>query len=338
MLSRILIVGLGSIGKRHLKIARELYPEIEIAVFRHKTGKICPKGANFVFSNISDAKKFNPDIVVISNPASKHIEVAKVFAQVGAHLFIEKPLSISSEGVLDLLKMCNEKNVKLITGYNLRFSKSLRKFKSLVDQGYIGDIWTIRCEVGHYLPYWRKTDDYTKSVTAKRDLGGGVLLELSHEIDYINWIFGKILWVQGHLSNQSNLKMDVEDSANLIFGLSGKKSGRIITAALNMDCIRRDRTRVCIVIGESGSLKWDGVRNCVESWSNDSKEWEEVYCDISSIDETYYSEWADFISAIDNNRDPLVNGEEALKVLNIIEASKKSSDDRKLIDVEYLKY
>jgi len=337
MLSRILIVGLGSIGKRHLKIARELYPEIDIAVFRHRIDEVCPEGANFIFSSISDAKKFNPDIVVISNPASNHIEVAKVFAQIGAHLFIEKPLSISSEGVPDLLTMCNEKNVKLLTGYNLRFSKSLRKFKSLIDNGFIGDIWTIRCEVGHYLPYWRKSSDYTKSVSAQKDLGGGVLLELSHEIDYINWIFGKILWVQGHLSNQSNLKMDVEDSANLIFGLSGKKSGKVITASLNLDCIRRDRTRVCVVIGESGSLKWDGVRNCVESWPSDSKEWKEVYSDISSIDETYYAEWADFISSIDNNCDPLVNGDEALKVLNVIEAAKKSSDIRKLIDVEYAK-
>ena len=98
----------------------------------------------------------------------------------------------------------------LAIGYNLRFLSSLQKFKSILDDKIIGDVWSVRSEVGQFLPSWRPNSDYRKGVSAQYALGGGVLLELSHDIDYLRWIFGEVAWVQAVLAQQSDLEIDVE--------------------------------------------------------------------------------------------------------------------------------
>ena len=130
----------------------------------------------------------------------------------------------------------------------------------------MGDLHSVRCEVGHYLPYWRTNTDYRKSVSAQKILGGGVLLELSHEIDYLIWIFGSISKVNAFLTRHSSLEIDVEDTAYLRLELSNTHQEHNPFAILTMDFIRSDSTRACYAIGSEGTLKWDGISNCVEFW------------------------------------------------------------------------
>ena len=259
MIKRILIVGLGSIGKRHLRLARELLPNADIRVLRHKTASEVPEFSNGCFFSIEEAIAFAPQIAVIASPAPFHIPTAQALAEVGVHLLIEKPLSASLNGVMQLLETCQKQGTVLLTGYNLRFLPSLQRFRDLLGESVIGKVLSVRCEIGQYLPSWRPDNDYRQGVSARRELGGGVLLEISHELDYLRWIFGEVEWVKATLSHQSSLEIDVEDTAHLTLGFAPAVNGHQLIGSVNLDFIRHDTTRLCTAIGANGSLRWNGL-------------------------------------------------------------------------------
>jgi len=191
MFSRILIVGLGSIGKRHKELVHQLFPNAAVEVLRMREKTIPIDSGSEFLTTIQDAREFSPEIAVLSTPSTTHISLALDLAKGEAHLLIEKPISQSSEGVLELIEECAKKGIALMVGYNLRYLKSLQEFRRHVSEGLIGKPLSVRCEVGQHLPNWRPNEDYRKSVSARSELGGGVMLELSHEIDYLRWKLSK---------------------------------------------------------------------------------------------------------------------------------------------------
>lgn len=323
-ISRILIVGLGSIGKRHLRLLRSLMPNADIKVLRHKITDGISQDSNDYFFCIEDAIIFAPQVAVIASPAPFHMKVAQKLAEVGVHLLIEKPLSTSLDGISELIEVCKQKNLVLSTGYNLRFLQSLQYYKKVLDEGVIGKVLSVRCEVGQYLPSWRLKTDYRESVSAKRDLGGGVLLELSHELDYLRWIFGEVGWVKATLSKQSDLEIDVEDTAHLILGLMQKSSKKNLICSVNLDFIRHDTTRLCTAIGERGSLRWNGLTSQITLYESGGKEWRELLHSPHLPDDSYLAELSCFIDCVTNNKIPPISGEDGLKVMKIIDAAYKS--------------
>lgn len=326
-IERILIVGLGSIGKRHLRLAQKLLPNANIHVLRHKPVTVSSDITSNYFFNIEDALAFKPQVVVISNPAPFHIATAQAFAKIGAHLLIEKPLSISTAGVAQLLETCRQHQSILLIGYNLRFLTSLQQYRNLLlNQNIIGKVLSVRCEIGQYLPTWRPDSDYRQSVSAQQKLGGGALLELSHELDYLRWLFGEVDWVKAVLSKQSNLEINVEDSAHIILGFMPENtSGQQLIATVNLDFIRHDTIRLCTVIGEKSSLRWNGLTGKVTIYDTDRNEWSEVFGCSHQRDDSYIAEWLHFIECINHSKIPLITGEDGLNVLEIIEAVHLSS-------------
>ena len=131
LINTVLIVGLGSIGRRHVGIIQSIFPNINIIVFRHKkcnSDDIKLLGLHKCVTSVDDAIKLNPQAAIISNPASRHLEIAKRLATKGINLLIEKPISDSSKGVQELIDICYANEAKLMTGYNLRFLPSLMFF------------------------------------------------------------------------------------------------------------------------------------------------------------------------------------------------------------------
>ncbi len=332
-INRVLIVGLGSIGKRHLRLARELLPAADIWVLRHQPSDEIPEFANGCFFVLGDALAFLPHIAVIATPAPFHLVTAQALAKAGVHLLIEKPLSTSTDGVKHLIKTCKDQRTVLLAGYNLRFLPSLQRFRELIGEGVIGDISSVRCEIGQYLPSWRPETDYRQGVTANQRLGGGALLELSHEIDYLCWIFGDVEWVFSILSRQSGLEIDVEDTAHLILGFSPQLDGNQLIATLNLDLIRHDTTRTCLAIGEKGSLRWDGLTGKVMVYRAGEKTWCELFSHQHLRDDSYLSEWQDFLGCVFDSTTPMVTGEDGLKVLEIIEAARDSAASSRRVHV-----
>ena len=326
MISRVLIVGLGSIGQRHLRLARKLLPDADIRVLRRQATSEVPEYSNGCFSRIDEAIAFAPQIAVIANPAPFHIDTAQALANAGVHLLIEKPLSDSLKGVGKLLETCHEQGTVLLIGYNLRYLPSLQRFRDLLGERVIGKVLSVRCEIGQYLPSWRPDSDYRHGVSARHDLGGGALLELSHELDYLRWIFGEVEWVKATLSRQSGLDIDVEDSAHLALGFVSASDGQRLIGTVNLDFIRHDTTRLCTAIGESGSLRWNGLTGVVEHFEAGAKEWHELFRYKRQRDDSYLAEWEHFLQCVNAKATPLVSAEDGLKVLQIIDAARHSSE------------
>ena len=304
-----------------------MFPKVDIRALTSKSLNKIKYDLNGTLNNIDEAIKFNPDFAVIASPSSNHIEVSTKFAINKIHLFVEKPLSNKSDNVEDFLYLCKKNKILLQVGYNLRYAKSLKFFKKMLQDNIIGKIYSIRCDVGQYLPNWRTDKNYSKLVSAKKDLGGGVLLELSHELDYIRWIFGEIEWVTAYVNKLSDLDIDVEDTAHITLGIKKLDNTDNKVVNLNMDFYRHDVTRKCLVIGKNGSLKWDFIKGIVQNFDKNKNKWITLYKTKNEIDETYINQWKDFIININSKKYPLTSGKDGLKVLRTIEAIKTSSYD-----------
>lgn len=329
MTQRVLIVGYGSIGQRHLRIVRETSPQSDVRVLRREPGATAA-GADGCFSSLDEALAFAPQVAIIANPAPFHVRVALALARRGCHLLVEKPLSDTPEGVSELLTAAEECGIVLQVAYNLRFSPSLRDFRKWVHSVRVGRILSIRCETGQHLETWRPGTDYRLGVSACRDLGGGVLLELSHELDYLRWIFGDIDWVGAWMGRQSALEINVEDTAHLLLGVRNNRAALNAcgpVASLSLDFLRRDTTRRCIAIGEVGSLAWDGITGSVKLLGGASSAEPEVLSAQPPVrDETYREQWWHFLSCIENKSSPLVGGSDGLAVLELVKAARQSME------------
>lgn len=334
MSERILIVGLGSAGTRQLRLAKMKFPDCEIKVLRSSTSDIREVKENDLIQSLKEVAAFKPSLAMICSPSPFHVEIAQYLAGIGAHILIEKPISNSTAGIKELINTCRQNSLALMTGYNLRYLESLIYFRDCIVTGKIGKIQSIRCEVGQYLPDWRPDKDYRTTVTARRELGGGALLELSHELDYLQWIFGSAEWVSAVISKQSNLEIDTEDSAHLVIGFSDQKLGYTTIGNLNIDLYRHDKTRNCLVIGECGSMKWDAILDRVLIYSPTSAEWEIVFQGNSNLEESYLHQLDEFVNASENLNCCGATGVDGLRVLELIESAWKSSNSRSQIVIE----
>jgi len=328
MLERLLVVGLGSIGTRHIRLARSLLPELRIVVLRHQLVAAPPEvpGVERCVGTMAEALAFRPQAAVIANPASHHLEVAQVLAENGVHLLIEKPLSDSAAGVADLLEIGRARGLTVMIAYNLRFMPSLRRFRELIQENIVGKILSVRVEAGQYLPTWRPGSDYRTGVSARRDLGGGVLLELSHEVDYLQWIFGEIAWVKATCVRRSSLEIDVEDTAFLTLAFTGGQGTDQLVASVVLDFVRHDTTRQCTVVGETGTVRWNAVAGTVERFSAGGKEWIDLFRHVAQRDETYLLEWGHFLRCLADGTPPPIGAADGLAVLRVVDAARQAAE------------
>jgi predicted dehydrogenase len=332
---KILIVGLGSIGLKHLVVIRKCLPRVKImALSKSVDPNNMPTGLDGVLRSQLDAIGFAPDLTIIANPASFHISTAMEFAKINSHLLIEKPISDSPKEVKDLISECERRQLKLQVGYNLRFFPSLQKFKNELQNNKIGSTYIVQSEVGQYLPDWRPRADYKTSVSAQKRLGGGVLLELSHEIDYITWIFGQPKWVSGYITKVSNLKIDVNDVALINFGM---ENGSIIN--LNLNFLRHDPKRICEVICENGILKWDGIEQSTTYFERTSRKWKNLHKKKYHFNDSYERQFLSFLASIDTNTlctDLGATGYDGLRTLDIVSSIEKSDKlNGERVSIEY---
>jgi predicted dehydrogenase len=331
---KALIIGLGSIGRRHLANLRMIEPSADITVWRQHSKpeeKLTSSSfeADRIVYSMEDALNAKPDFAVIASPAAFHVETAIVLALNGIQMLVEKPLSDKLEGVDDLLRLCRERNLLLAVAYHLRFSHSLQVVRKAVLDGKIGRIMSIHAEVGQFLPEWRPAADYRASVSARRALGGGVVLELSHELDYVRWLVGEVKTVAAEVGRLSDLEIDVEDTAEIILRFH---NGAIGTVHLNM--AQRVMTRTCRIVGTEGTLIWNALSHQVQLFSSESKEWSELHAsDSQPSNEMYVSEMQHFLRCVRYGESPVVSGTDGRRVLEIALAVKESSRTRRFVEL-----
>jgi len=321
MLNCLAIVGLGSIGRRHLRLISEIRPDIKIIVVRSGHGSACDeeKMAVKITDSIGDAIKEGIQAAIISSPATLHLKQSLELAKNGIHLLIEKPISHTSDRVKELLKIVNENRITTMVGYVLRYDLGAIKFKNWLDNKIKGKILHARIECGSYLPDWRLDQNYRKTVSALPELGGGVLLELSHELDYLHWFFGNPVDVQAQIRNSGTLDINVEDQADLLIT---SKQGYPITVQIDFN--RRHIERKCKVLTTEGELIWDAVNKNV-TWKGVNKE-QSKYEYNNERNSIYRKQLEVFFDCIENDNDPIVTVKDGINVISLIDAVRNASE------------
>jgi predicted dehydrogenase len=250
---KFLIVGYGSIGRRHFQNLKRLGEEDLLFL---RTGKSTLEDQELdsipVEQNLRGAIQHRPDAAIIATPTAKHLEVAIPLAEEGISLMIEKPISHSMDGIDELMDAVNSARGKILIGYQFRFHPSLIFIKKTLEEGLIGEPLSVRSHWGEYLPGWHPWEDFRTSYSARRDLGGGVVLTLSHPIDYLRWMFGCADSVTAEVAPASSLALDVEDHAELIIQFS---SG--VLASVHLNYFQKPPEHSLVILGTEGSLHWE---------------------------------------------------------------------------------
>jgi predicted dehydrogenase len=258
---------------------------------------------------------------VIASPAPFHLEAALALAREGVHLCIEKPLSDRLDGVDELLAVCNRTRAALLVAYNFRFCRSLQIVHSAIAAGRIGRVLSLRAEVGQFLPDWRPGRDYRQGVSARRSLGGGVLLELSHEFDYARWLAGEVATVSAYAARVSDLEIDVEDLAEITLGF---ESGAV--GSVHLDMVSPTPTRACRFVGSIGVIEWNAIAGEVRLFSKSDGQWRNLQ-QPGSIDrnEMYLEEMRHFLACAAGDEAPQVSGLDGKRALELALAARESS-------------
>jgi predicted dehydrogenase len=320
---QILVIGCGSIGERHIRNLCSLGLS-DIGAVDPLATRLDTVARNYdvrPHGSLQAGLEKKPDAVLVCTPPHSHIPVAKQAVSAGCHVFIEKPLSNTLDGVDEFLADAAVRGRIVYVGYNLRFHTGLRRLKQRLDEDVIGRPMNFRAEFGQYLPDWRPKQDYRQSYTAHAALGGGILLDASHELDYVRWLGGEVESVSCVAGKFSGLEIDVEDMAEITLRIKGN-----VIADVHLDCLQREYVRACKVVGEKGTLIWD-MKQGVRHYDASTAKWEDEPI-APDPNDMYVEEMKHFVSCVRGEASPLVDGVTGKRVLEIALAAKKSSRER----------
>jgi predicted dehydrogenase len=250
---RVLVIGTGSIGRRHIDNLRDIDPATHFVLLRdgaREDDYSRGLGADVV-GTIADALAATPTLAVLANPSDRHAEVLVPLLEAGVATFVEKPIVIAADDVRRLETLSGAAPTQV--GCVLRFLPSLRRAKSWIDAGRLGRVVRAGFEVGQYLPDWRPAQDYRRSYSADRQRGGGVVLDLVHEIDLACWLLDDELALVGACGGTlSHLEITSEDVAALLL-----QTPEGAPATIQLDYVSRMPVRRLSIVGDLGTVTWD---------------------------------------------------------------------------------
>ena len=317
-ITKAVVVGLGSIALRHRRNLKLLFPEVLIIAVP-ASGRVSNQNVEFadkIILTLEGAIKEKVDIAIVASPAPFHLIHAKLLLLAGIPSLIEKPVTSNLQDAQELIRIHNETGTPTAVGYCLRYMPSSIKMKELLGQNIIGNIYNAFVSVGQYLPDWRPSKDYKNSVSAKKSLGGGALLELSHEIDYIQWLLGSMEVQYAQLRSSSELNLEVEELADVVL-----VSDVGTVCNIHLDFLQKKVSRTCSFIGEKGRLDWDLLSNTIVLHTGEGSEvlFSEVDWDSNQM---YLSLLTDFLDLVAGRENSSIDLEQATKTIELIESVK----------------
>ncbi len=326
---KALFVGLGSIGQRHLNNFMDIAGDMaEILVYRETDRNVLIKNGigtpclslqhhyGFIqVGSLDDGLNEMPDIVFITNPSSRHLDTALKSARSGCNLFIEKPLSHTLHGLDELLMTVNSGGLIATVGYQTRFHPCYKLVFQILSENKYGDLKSASFEWGTFLPSHHPYEDYRQGYAARKSMGGGVVLGLSHEIDLMCSIWGqpeKLFAIGGKLGS---LSMDAEDTVSVLMGF--KRNKRIIPVTLFLSYAQRRETREFRIQFEDALMQCDLLNNKVSIIDNDNKILEEKHFVNFTRNDLFRDEMREILTCVKNKTKPSVSlqdGVEAMKL------------------------
>ena len=325
-MKKILVVGYGSIGKRHIENLLSISNlEIIVCTKRNDVNKL--KKYAKVYHTIKQSLKEKPDLGFITNETSFHVPTAIKLANQGMDLFIEKPLSNSTKGISVLTKTVNKEKLITQMGCNMRFDPCIKKIKSLIQKKTVGKIISVQVENSSYLPDWHPYENYSKGYAARDDLGGGIVLTMIHDLDYLFWIFGDIKEVFSVTGKFSELKVSADDTSAILLKFKNNVIGQIY-----LDYHQKPPFREIKIRGTKGIIHWNSNENKVRVFDPRKNMWSiKLAIKNNQRNKMYVDEINHFLRCVKSRKTTINPIQHGIRTLEISLAIKKSSKLKRMV-------
>ena len=317
----VLIIGRGSIGTKHLHTLQALQKKYGLTL--HTFAPTSHTSVKYYAQLRKELIAKKIQAAFVCNPTSMHTETTLMCLNAGAHVFLEKPIAatLDAKAFTHIQKLLGEKRLTLMVGYDMRFNPYIEKVKKLIDKKTIGDIWGARVYAGQYLPDWRPSSDYRKSYSAKKALGGGVLLDLSHELDYLHWLLPKkIKNVSACNLHTGRLAIETEDISSVTIEYTDKS-----TAHVHLDYLNVPYRRSLELYGDKGTILWDDNTHTIRLYTKRAGKWQTftVTANEASGSVVFTKELSHFFDCIKYRRTPLNSFENSVYIMKLIDTIKR---------------
>ncbi len=324
-MKKVAVIGLGNIATRHRHNLKLLFPKVELLAMS-ASGRIPQEDINEcdgIATSIDELIQAQVELVIVASPAPFHAQHSIPFIEAGIPTLIEKPVSTSVEDAEAINRAIELHQTPVSIGYCLRYLPSAQKLKALLEQGIIGTLYNAHIEIGQYLPDWRPNKNYRDSVSAQKRLGGGALFELSHELDYAQWLLGPLQVKHAILRTSEVLALDVEDMADII---ALTDLGAVAT--IHLDFLQRKAHRKCSFVGSEGRIDWDLILNelTLITATETSVLYREPKWDKNQM---YLAMIEDFVQMIEKNKHTCINFTEAIRTVSLIEEIKQRASNNR---------
>ena len=321
---KYLVLGCGSIGKRHMRnlISIGINTENIFAVDPRddRLKEVNALGVTNISNDYNNViNKEEIDIAVVCSPTSLHIKQCIDLAKKNINLFIEKPLADSKEGIEELIDIVNKNKLTVALAYVFRFSPLTQKVKSILEEGKLGKVLWVRGEFSEYLPDFHPYEDYRSFYMAKKELGGGSILDQSHIMDLILYLISSYKEVYAVNTNLSSLEITTDDIAEMIVKLEDN-----VLASIHTDIFGRSHKKTLEIKAERGNILLDVYDDSVSVYYSETKSTEVFKKLTKDFNQNYIDEMNNFIASCDNKEDVRTTLDEGIQTMNLILAAKKS--------------
>lgn len=315
----VVVIGLGNIATRHRRNLKLLFPNCTLLAMS-ASGRLPTEfisDCDQIVSTVDELIQLEVELAIVASPAPFHAEHAIQLLESGIPTLIEKPITTHVEDAQRLKSVVDKTQTPVAVGYCLRYLPSSLEVKALLDKGTIGQLYNAHIEVGQYLPDWRPSKDYRSSVSANAELGGGALFELSHELDYAQWLLGDLTVQYAHLRSSDELGLEVEDLVDVV---TTTHSGTLVN--IHLDFLQRQAYRRCRFVGSKGTIEWDLIKNEVKQTNHTGES--TVYSDPAwDKNKMYLNMLQEFINMTKDNKHSCIDLQQAGKTVELIETIKQ---------------
>ena len=328
-MEKLLVIGVGSIGKRHIDNFSNYFEKIDIVdVNPERIVQVCDQfKINKSYEDYVTALEENIyDAVAVTTPPHLHLPISKLAAEKGANLFIEKPLGMSLVGWDEVDAICKKNNLVGFVAYCHRFIPYSERLKELVSGGVIGRVIHANVRWGSYLPDWHPWEDYRSFYMAKKEQGGGALLDESHGIDLVRYVLGDVKEVFAIVDNLSDLELTSDDTAFLTLRMESNELVHI-----NFDLSSRTPRVNFELIGTEGNIIWDRVEHKIKIYTTIEEQWSEEIFTRDDLMSMYPNQAKHFVNCCTGKEKPMISIKDSIKTQKVIDAAFLSSKELKLI-------
>ncbi len=332
----VLVIGCGSIGRRHARLWVERLGPGAVKVADQDAAR-----ARALADELGIQATAGPEagpiesnrLALVCTPHLTHVPVALEAARAGYHLFIEKPICLDPDEAAQLQAEVRRRDLRCLVACNMRFHPAIVWLRDLAISGGLGEIYSARALFGQYLPDWRPQADYREFYSARADQGGGVLMDCIHELDYITWLMGPVRELTAHAARVSDLEIDVEDLAEVTLVFD---RGR--TAQIHLDGLDRYKRRSCQLVGSKATAVWESSDRFPEQarfglFDPDMGRWNR-WTETIDNDDMFRRQIDHVLACLSGDEEPLLDLAGGLYDVSLVVAARRASAERRWVQLD----